>query len=262
MWGFNDILRERNNHSSKYTNFLIFDIETIPDEDMIFEIADNKEKEKFENDEFLPHAYHRIVALSYMIVKNGDVDEYISKVSDNEANILNTFWNTFRNSHTKNDKNKITDFPVLITINGKDFDVPVIITRTLKHIKEIDEKGKFYISVFFDNFDKWEKNYPNYSNRYTLFHIDIPIDIFGKKISLKKLCHLAGIPVKQEGDGKEVKTYFDDGDFEKIARYCSEDVKATASLFALINQYFFYRKYNFPLIEYINEVNPQIIIEV
>jgi len=262
MWGFDDILRERNNHSSRYNNFLVFDIETIPDEDMIFEIADEEEKEKFENGEFLSHVYHKVVAISYMVVKNKNIHEYISKVSNDEANILNTFWNVFRNSHTKNKENKITDFPVFITINGKNFDIPVIIARTLKHIKNIDEKGKFYISMFLDKFDKWEKSFPNYSNKYTLFHIDIPMDIFGKKISLKNLCYLAGIPVKQEGNGKEVKIYFENGDFEKIAKYCAEDVKATTLLFALINEYFLYKKYKFPPIDYINEINPQILVEV
>lgn len=258
MWSWDDILEERNKHLSRFSNFIVFDIETIPDKQMLEEIGNDGEKEKHQNGEFLPIPFHKIVSISYLIIKNGDIKIFKSFVSEKEQFLINNFWDGFRQAYTGRN-GYIEIFPVLITINGKDFDIPVINARSLRYIENIDETYKKYISIFLDKFDKWEDKYPRYTNRYTLYHIDIPLDIFGKKMSLKNLCYLCNIPVKQEGDGSKVEDYFNNGDLEKIARYCSEDVKATAMLFSYINEHFLSSMYPFPSIDDIQDFEPEII---
>ena len=80
--------------------------------------------------------------------------------------------------------------------------------------------------------DKWEKEKANYTNRYSKYNIDL-IEMLGcrRKHNLNAMCSLCGIPVKNEGKGNEVLTYYQNGDFEKIAKYCAEDVKATYLLY-------------------------------
>jgi hypothetical protein len=264
MWSWDDIRKQRKTYTQRFKNFFIFDIETVKDNQMLQEIGEEKDFEKAENGEFLHFPFHKIVAFSYIIVKNREIIEYKSFFSNNEGFIINKFWEKFKDSHeieTQNKSRCITHFPVLITINGKNFDIPTIKVRTLKNIHSIESKNKAFISIFLDKFDKWEDKYPKYTNKYTVYHIDIPIDIFGNKISLKKLAYLCNIPVKQEGDGKEVEDYYNRGDFEKIARYCGEDAKATALLFSFINEHLLYNTYNFPLFEEINSITGEIIIE-
>ncbi len=266
MWSWDSIIEQRKRYTKSFKNFLVFDIETVKDSKMFQEIANEKEKQKDEDGEFLSIPFHRVVSLSYMIIKNGEVIEFKSFSSKNEEFLLQKFWEKFTNSHnflTQNGKKFITSFPVLITINGKDFDMPVIKARTLKYVSSLDHNDtiKKFISIFLDKFDKWEDNYPRYTNKYTPFHIDIPVDILGKKMSLKNLCYLCSIPVKQEGEGSKVEEYFNDGNLEKIAKYCGEDVKATAMLFSYINTHFLLNAYPFPSLETLENLEPEIIEE-
>nr|WP_274600288.1 hypothetical protein [Persephonella atlantica] len=227
---------------------------------MLFAVGDEEEIEKFNNEEFLKVPFHRIVAVSIMTIKNREIIQFFSVSSKDETALLNTFWEGFKKAHTfvstKENKRAIHSFPVLISINGKDFDIPVINARSLKHINNITDRK--FISIFLDSFDRYENDYPNYTYRYSSYHIDIPVDFFGKKMSLKNLCYLSQIPVKTEGDGKEVKEYFQKEDLERISRYCLEDVKATAKLFAYINDFFLFKAYNFPSIEEIDSIQGEI----
>ena len=252
-WTQERIKKYRKEYHSKYKNFFVFDIETVPDEEMLISIGTEEEKEKFNKDEFLPIPFHRIVAVSVMTIKDREIYSLKSISSTDEMALLNIFWEEFKNAHTKDqNSNGISDFPVIITVNGKDFDVPVVKSRSLKYVHQI--KYSFYISIILDKFDKFEDRYPRYTNKYSLYHIDIPLDLFGKKMSLKNLCYLCNIPVKIEGDGKKVKNYFKDGDLERISRYCLEDTKATAQLFAYINHYFLFDTYKFPTVEEIDSI--------
>ena len=256
MWSWSKITERRIKYLSRFRNFLVFDIETVPDEEMLFAVGDEKEIEKFHNNEFLQEPFHRIVAVSLMIIKNKEIIQFFSVSSRDETVLLNTFWNGFKKAHTftnaDNNNIAIKSFPVLISINGKSFDMPVINSRSLKYVNQISNRK--FISIFLDNFDRYENDYPNYTNRYSSYHIDIPIDFFGRKMSLKNLCYLSSILAKQEGEGKEVKNYFKNGDLERISRYCLEDVKATAKLFAYINDFFLFRAYQFPTVEEIDSI--------
>ena len=51
--------------------------------------------------------------------------------------------------------------------------------------------------------------------------------------SLRLLAHILGIPSpKQDLDGSQIRSvYYEDGDVERIARYCELDVVTTAQVF-------------------------------
>jgi len=273
-WTGEDILQKRKEFGDRFFSFLVLDIETVIDEDMFQSIADSREKEKKENGEFLPNPYHKVVAFSYLLVKNKKIDSFCAYVSKDEKKVISKFWEVFRKSHqfTIKDKNRIyiKNFPVLITVNGKDFDLPVLKLRTLKYMRYIDDKQRLdtnkkslsirrFINMYMDKFDKWEEVFPRYTNRYTPYHIDISVDIFGgRKVSLKKLCYLCNIPVKQEGEGDIVFQLFNENNLTQIARYCAEDVKATAMLFAYINKYLLGDVYKFGSFEQIQKQEPTI----
>ncbi len=264
IWNKEEIDRRRGEFIKNFKNFLVFDIETVKDVQMFEEIADEKERERDKNGEFLSIPFHKVVAVSYLLVKDGKIERFFSVSSDDEALVLNEFWEGFRNGHTlnRNENNKlgIEYFPVLISVNGKDFDMPVLKVRSLMHINSLSEKSRFYISLYMNKFDKWEKDYPQYTSRYTNFHIDIPIDIFGRKMSLKNLSYMCSIPVKEEGDGSKVEDYYKNGDYKKIAKYCAEDVKATAMLFSYINHHIFQDLYPFSSFEDIAFIDPELLV--
>jgi len=265
IWGRERIIKNRKNLYSKFKNFFVLDIETVPDSYMIDSVSDPKVLKKIEeegDDYFLPLPYHRVVAVSILTVKNSRDPSFKTFISQNEFELLNHFWKEFKKAHSfvkaENSKPAVSVFPVIITINGKDFDLPVIKLRSLKYAKDLDEK--FFISIYLDRFDRWENSYPRYTLFHTQYHIDIPVDIFGRKVSLKNLCYLCNIPVKTEGEGSQVKEFFTKGDLEKIGYYCSEDVKATAMLFSYINAHFLQNSYHFPSLQQISDLKPEIMV--
>ncbi len=266
-WNWDMIVKKREDSFKGFTNFLVFDIETVKDSKMIEDIGNERERELDENNDFLPIPFHRIVSVSVLTVKKMGLEFFECVSTNDEKTAVEFFWEKyiqsfdFVNMKDPNDgqnKKHISSFPVLISINGKSFDIPVLMVRTLKYISDLNESIKKFISIHLDKFDNWEKDFPKYSHRYTKFHIDLPEDIFGRKISLKNLCYLTGIPVKEEGEGDEVLEMFKNGDLERIGRYCSEDVLATAKLFAYINQHLLYRSYNFPDIKFFEGIEPKI----
>ncbi|WP_457622502.1 hypothetical protein [Persephonella sp.] len=268
-WNWDMIRKKRKDSFEKLKNFFIFDIETVKDISMFEETADEKEIKRELDGEFLPIPFHRIVCVGTMIIKDKEILSFETLSTENEKEALKFFWNSYKRSFNlvkeidPNDgklKKHISAFPVLISVNGKSFDIPTILVRTLKYIPELDEDLRKFVSIHLDRFDAWEKEFPKYSHRYTKFHIDIPEDIFGRKISLKKLCYLCGIPVKQEGDGKEVQEMFLNGNLKKIGDYCSEDVLATAKLFSYINQHLLYGTYFFPEVDIFDNIEPVVYL--
>ncbi len=212
-------------------SFLVFDIETIKDIPMIEKIANEEQKKKIlEDGEFPPLHFHRVISIS-VLISNGNNSLFKSWCYDNEEMVLNFFWKAFSKLNS----------PTFVSFNGKSFDLPVLILRSLQFpsMLEQEEVDKAF-KILTDKSDKWEDNKPNYFNRYTKYHIDL-VELFGiyRRYSLKAICYLCGIPVKTEGEGNKVEEQFLNGEFEKIARYCAEDVKATALLYAYLNKHIF-----------------------
>ncbi len=212
-------------------SFLVFDIETVKDIPMIEEVAKEEQKKKIlEDGEFPPLHFHKVVAIS-VLTYDGRETFFKSWCYKDEEKVLNVFWRAFlRLGH-----------PKLVTFNGKSFDLPVLILRSLQFPSMLEkEEVEKAFKILTDKSDKWEDNQPNYLNRYTKYHIDL-VELFGiyRKYSLKAICYLCNIPVKTEGEGNKVEEMFVNGKLKEIAKYCAEDVKATALLFSYLNKHIF-----------------------
>ncbi len=251
---------KRRDKFSHYRRFLVLDIETIPDGDMMERVMDERERRRYGEGEFVHPAYHRVVAISVMKASGGEVEGFCSCASVDESALLKKFWKIFADSIDVDDGGG--NFPVLITVNGKGFDIPVILLRTLKHAHHFDDEQIGALVHFTDiSADRFDARHPNYGNPFTRYHIDLARDVFGHRVSLKKLAYLSGIPVKVEGKGEEVASYFQQGDLERIARYCAEDVKVTALVFSRINRFMYGFLYeDFPPFGRIADVEPRIVV--
>ncbi len=229
-------------------NLFVFDIETIRDKQLFVDVK-GKEDETFENiieeerkrlnrksikDVFVSNPYHKVVCVSYLR-KMGDKRNFESWCgSENE--VLKIFWAAL-GVVLKEVSGKNTDIPYIITFNGKRFDIPVIIIRSLRYLDYLlNCKGELFnyidiaLKTYFSTQDKWEDSKPNYTKNYSKFNLDL-MEHFGPGVSLETLCKICGISVKSEGNGSEVEEYYYNGDYEKIARYCAEDVRATYNLY-------------------------------
>ena len=129
-----------------------------------------------------------------------------------EQEIIRKFWDT------------IKGYKQFITFNGRGFDCPFILVRSAMHkIRPVRDLMP---------------------NRYGDTHIDLfdQLSFFGatrRKFSLDMWCRTFGIKSpKSEGiTGYEVKDLYQAGRYRDIARYCAGDLKATAELLAVWDNY-------------------------
>ncbi len=213
----------------------IFDIETIPDIEIIKKDSNYQDLSDYEatikylknfeeesNTTFLPLTHHKIVALSAVIAN--DNFEFITvgefgKNSDKEEDIISHFFSYVE------DKN-----PKFVTFNGRGFDIPLLLIRALKYnlsFRAFFEQENYNIGK-----NKWE----NYRQRYSeKFHLDLydSIGQFGsvRNISLDKLSLMMNLPGKYSIDGSDVLDFFYQGKLNEIKEYCQSDTLNTYWLF-------------------------------
>ncbi|WP_022846825.1 ribonuclease H-like domain-containing protein [Desulfurobacterium sp. TC5-1] len=197
--------------------YFVFDIETVKDCRLLELAGSDRDKERAENGEFVNPVFHIPICFSFMAFNQKKLFAFESHAG-REEKIVRTFWNKVGKVINRN--------PIFVSFNGKNFDLPVMVVRG---IKLADEEVKKVIRYYMEDSDKWEKERPNYTRKYTRYHIDL-MEAFGIKTSLKALCTLFEIPVKTEAHGSEVEELYKDGELKKIATYCAEDVLATARL--------------------------------
>ena len=208
----------------------VFDCETIPDLELVkqnYEITQEAEhliceeaffaQEEKTGSSFLPVPFHQVVAISAVIAD--DYGKFI-KVGTfkglNEEEIINDF---FKFIDTKK--------PKLISFNGRNFDMPMLLIRALKY--------NLSLPAYFDNTNKWE----NYRSRYSEnFHIDL-IEVLGsygavRGLKLDVVSSMAGLPGKFDVHGDEVYKLYFDGEIKAIEEYCESDV---------LNTYWLWLKY-------------------
>lgn len=123
-----------------------------------------------------------------------------------EKGILESFWSEIRN------------YQQFVTFNGRGFDCPYIYFRSAaQHIRptknlmpyRFDQNGHIDLAdqlSFYGSFRRYSLNF------------------YCKSLKLKA-CKTDGM------DGGKVQEYFKDKKYEEIARYCADDVKATAELY-------------------------------
>lgn len=213
---------------------LVFDIETIPDlmasqklyddipkgltdEELAQVLAEKRQADLGHDFPRLP--LHEVVCLSGLWVTANSMTLFsLSQESSTEKAILEKFISSIEKYA-----------PVLVSWNGKAFDVPVLAYRAMLH--------KLTAPRLFDQgvLDHSTK-YNNYQNRYHSKHTDL-MDVFARfnPKYFQKLDHIAklfDLPGKQDNTGKNidghaVTTLVQSNNWQALTSYCESDVLNT-----------------------------------
>jgi hypothetical protein len=187
---------------------LVLDIETIPDPELYVppEVRAGEERP------FPPPYVHRpiVIGVLWLDADFGFLRLGVVGKDDDEAAMLDDFSQFM-------EKNR----PNLITWNGRNFDLPVIALRCLRHGVQL----------------KWYYRVRDYRYRFSeTGHLDLADFLSehnaSRPISLDAAAHLIGLPGKAGGvDGSQVQGLYHAGQLEAIRSYCLSDVAQTAFLF-------------------------------
>lgn len=213
------------------TPVLTFDIETIPDvtgmrrlyavpEDLpdaeVAEVAFQKRRSVTNND-FLPPHLHRVLVISCVLRDDEGVRVFsIGEPDAGEAAAIQRFFEGI---------NKY--LPQIVSWNGRNFDLPVLIARGLIH----GVSAACFWDTGQDNKDaKWS----NYISRFHDRHLDL-MDVLsmygGRGSPLDEISRLAGFPGKLGIGGGAVWESYRRGEVAAIRDYCEADCANTYLLF-------------------------------
>lgn len=200
---------------SPSAEYLILDIETVPD----VERWNRPEVPHGTEPPFPPTWAHRIVVIGCLWLDHGYRMKRLGVVGDPSGG---------EGSPDQRERALVEDFsrfvgrarPVLVTFNGRRFDLPVIALRSLCHGVSL---GWYYR----------EKNVRyRYSEEGHLDLSDWLADHGAARVgSLDAVARLIGLPGKVGVDGSQVEGLYQTGQLAAIQRYCLADVAQTALLF-------------------------------
>lgn len=190
----------------------MLDIETVPD-DLRWRGDDHLDPNR--PPPFPPAWAHRIVVIGYLWLDHGYRLKRVGVVAGSpgdpdgrERGLLEDFSRFVGRER-----------PVLVTYNGRRFDLPVIALRALCHGVPL---GWYYR-------DRASRH--RYSEEGHLDLCDWLADFGAARAgSLDQLARLIGLPGKVGVDGSQVEGLYRDGKLEAIERYCLGDVAQTALL--------------------------------
>lgn len=198
--------------------YFIFDIETVPDLELIRSVlaTDEADEELLlqrageeisgSRGGFLPPMYHRMVSWVGLWIENGGNPR--QKVSWNGLNEEEGLRNVFDTLLTYKDYG-------LIHHNGRGFDLPLLTYRAMKFGLQMPVR----------------MNHRDIRYRYSAVNVDLMDEFSNYGASsypkLKHLGHLIGIPFKQTAEGDQVLEMFRREELDRIEHYCYEDVMAT-----------------------------------
>lgn len=210
---------------------LIFDIETVPDvatgrklynlegltDADVAKAMFTLRREKTGHD-FLAHYLHKIVAISLVMDKAGELKVWsLGKETADEKELIQRFFLGI-------DKLE----PTLVSWNGSGFDLPVLHYRAMLHgisAPTYWEKG--------DNDNNYKFN--NYLSRFHYRHLDIMDVIAGYQARavapLDDIASMLGFPGKMGMSGAKVWDQYIDGDLKSIRDYCETDVLNTYGVY-------------------------------
>jgi hypothetical protein len=215
------------------TRYLVFDIETRVDKELVKQIHDpensltvdqayDKARDELlersnQHSDFFPVPFHIPIAIATL---QADEDYRIRAVGclgadrHSELEMVSRFWQIFEGAQT------------LVSFNGRGFDLPVLETRALK--------GGLSLARYFGSAQsKWSYRSSRYSDGT---HIDLCdfLSNFGavnRRGSLDLLARLIGLPGKYMIEGEDVEYLFRQGRQKEINQYCITDVLQTYLLF-------------------------------
>ncbi|MBF8270893.1 MAG: 3'-5' exonuclease [Gammaproteobacteria bacterium] len=218
---------------------LVFDIETIPDTEsgkrlygldglsdkQIAELMmfNKRRQDTGGSSDFLRHHLHRVVAISVIMANADKLNVWsIGNTNASEQEIVQRFFEGI---------DKYT--PVLVSWNGRGFDLPVLHYRALLHGVQAP---RYWETGDDDQSFRWN----NYLNRFHQRHTDLMDVLSGYEYrsiaSLHEIATMLGLPGKLGMDGSQVWDYYLRGDIEAIRNYCETDV---------LNTYLIYLRYQF-----------------
>ncbi len=215
----------------QHRNLLVFDIETVPDTEAVFnltgfaesdEAARRAELERYHleitdgRNAFPRQPFHRVVAISFLraeIVREDGGEAYLLQElrsggteKSPEKDLVGGFFQFFE--HHK---------PRLVSFNGRTFDLPVLKYRAMKH--------GIAAPFLYGAGDKWN----SYTSRYSAdWHCDLleVLSDYGAsaRIKLNEACSVLDLPGKFGTGGSQVAELFDAGKIGEIRDYCETDV--------------------------------------
>ena len=193
-----------------HSRLLVFDIETIPDRNLLQEPTTGT------TEPFPKPLHHQVIAISFVsaqITRIGGIERYDVEecrtggtLDSTEPELLRGFW-------AKIEREK----PRVVTWNGRTFDLPVLAQRALIHgipMRYWHQAG-----------DKWN----TYRQRYALDWSCDLMDVLGghgasKSLKLEETVIAAGLPGKLGFDGSQVAEAFAAGRISDVRAYCETDV--------------------------------------
>lgn len=217
-------------------NVLVFDIETIPDTESakrLYDLDGLTDKEVAEvmfskrrqdtggSSDFLRHHLHRVVAISLVLATTDKISVWtLGDVDSSEKEIVHRFFEGIE---------KYT--PVLVSWNGRGFDLPVLHYRALLHGIQAP---RYWESGDDDQSFRWN----NYLSRFHKRHTDLMDILAGYEYRsvapLTEIASMLGFPGKMGMDGSKVWDCYLDGGIKAIREYCETDV---------LNTYLVYLRY-------------------
>jgi predicted PolB exonuclease-like 3'-5' exonuclease len=191
----------------------VIDIETVPDRELYDPERDAPVREtrgEGTEESFPPPWAHRVAVVGVLWL--GADHGYrklgvVGQGATDEAKMLRDLAGFLDQHH-----------PVLVTFNGRRFDLPVLALRSLRH----GLAAKWYF---------WQNN--AYRQRYRSdHHVDLCEELsdFGtvRRSKLDAIARLVGLPGKFGIDGSQVDAMVEKGEIDAVRRYCLADVVQTA----------------------------------
>ncbi len=218
----------------KNPTFVVFDIETLLDEELLLKTADDPQK-YLSGEKFPPFIYHIPITLGVIVTTPDRV--HLFKVYHTKKVkprlIVEVFFQLLgkvRNLCLKTSSGqvqrdgKLLEFPLLVSHNGTRFDIPVLTAHALKHLNLLSPIAREGLKLFLREKEYENRRAAKYTKRYTDFAIDL-LDYL--PVGLKKLALFFGFKTEIDLDGSKIAELYQRGEHETIAIYCGEDVLIT-----------------------------------
>jgi 3'-5' exonuclease len=214
-------------------NVLVFDVETVPDvalgrrlynldgvpdADVAEQLFMRRRQQTDGQTDFLRHHLHRIVAISVLLNTRGKLSIWsLGDVDSPEQELIRRFFEGIERYS-----------PMLVSWNGKGFDLPVLHYRSLLHGVSAP---RYWETGEEDQSFRWN----NYLSRYHERHTDLMDVLSGYEYRaaapLDEIAVMIGLPGKMGMQGGAVWKRFQAGEIEAIRDYCETDVLNTYLIF-------------------------------
>lgn len=190
-----------------HSRVLAVDIETVPERELM--AADHPSDK-------VPKPIHcRVVAISFVsarIIREGSHEGYVVEEcrsggapDSDEATLLRGFWRLVEREK-----------PRVVTWNGRAFDVPVLVLRSMIH--------GISTAYWYQAGDRWNGYRARYASDWHCDLMDALADHGAAvKLGLDETANALGLPGKIGASGAEVEVLINDGRLDVVRAYCECD---------------------------------------